>query len=221
MLLKKKLAISADELASTIPAFSEPPRESSDNKKKEGIRNPEDKYYLPVLNINHIPQWESKPVNERKNFTDQVAMETCLGNCCGVPGLKGGCCHLDPVDLEHVLGPVDEEWIAETIKWFKKKGIPCNRTDIVIDYEEGKILGETIFKDAPNNRIFQEKQAYPFLRFQVLGPRYVCKFMNPQTYKCQIYEVRPNMCRTYYCQYVLTNFFVKTKKHPNRWQRVR
>jgi Fe-S-cluster containining protein len=221
MLLKKKTAINVDELAAITPPRVEVPIEKIGNKQKEGIKGPEDRYYLPVLNINHTPEWESKPNEERKHFTDEVAMDTCLGNCCGVPGLKGGCCHLDPVDLEHVLGPVDEEWIRDTIKWFKKKGIPCNRTDLVIDHEEGKILGETIFKDAPNNQIFQQKEAYPFLRFQVLGPRYVCKFMNPQTYKCQIYEVRPNMCRTYYCQYIVTNFLVKTKQHPNRWQKIR
>lgn len=146
MLLKKKLLISADELALNVPTVAELPRENSDSKKNEGIKNTEDKYYLPVLNINHIPQWESKPINERKKFTDEVALETCLGNCCGVEGLKGACCHLDPVDLEHVLGPVDEDWIRDTIKWFRKKNIPCNRTDLVIDYEEGKFLGETLLK---------------------------------------------------------------------------
>lgn len=193
----------------------------SDNVIEGQEVSPNDRYYLPVLDINHVPQWESKPMEERRHFTDKVALETCLGNCCGVPGLKGGCCHLDPVDLEHVLGPVDEKWIADTIKWFGKKGLHYKRGDLVIDYEEGKILGETLFKDAHNNQIFKEKTAYPFLRFQVLGPRYVCKFMNPETYMCQIYAVRPNMCRTYLCQYVVTNFLVKTKAHPGSYRRVR
>lgn len=221
MLIKKKVSISADELAANTPPRVEMPIQKALEKTKGSIKNPEDRFYLPVLNLNHIPEWDSKPNEERKHFTDEVALNTCLGNCCGVEGLKGGCCHLDPIDLEHVLGPLDEDWIRDIIKWFKHKGISCNRSDIVIDYEEGKYLGQTLFKDAPNNQIFQEKQSYPFLRFQVLGPRYVCKFMNPQTYKCQIYEVRPNMCRTYYCQYILTNFLVKTKNHPNRWQKVR
>ena len=221
MLIKKKVSISVDELAANTPLRMEMPKEKTSEKEKGSIKTAEDKYYLPVLNLNHAADWESKPVDQRKLFTDEVAMKTCLGNCCGVEGLKGACCHLDPIDLEHVLGPLDEDWIKDTIKWFKSKGISCNRSDIVIDYEEGKYLSETLFKDAPNNQIFQEKKSYPFLRFQVLGPRYVCKFMNPETYKCQIYQVRPNMCRTYYCSYILTNFFVKTKNKPNTWQKIR
>ena len=180
------------------------------------------KYYLPVLNINHAQEWETKPLSERKHFTDEIAMQTCLGNCCGVEGLKGACCHLDPIDLEHVLGPVSEECIKDIVKFFRKKGLNYSRQDIVIDYEEGKIIGDTLFKDAPNNQIFHEPKAYPILRFQALGPRYSCKFMNPQTYKCQIYEVRPKMCSTYYCNYITTNFLVKTKTaHPNRWRKLR
>ena len=221
MEIKQKKPLSFEELlalektAPTVETKQEIANGSSSEKTYA------DRFYLPVLNLNHQHEWESKPVDQRKLFTDEVAMNTCLGNCCGVEGLKGGCCHLDPYDMEHVLGPIDEDWIQDTIKWFKKKGVSCNRADIVIDYEEGKIIGDTLFKDSPNNRVFQEKSAYPFLRFQVLGPRYVCKFMNPQTYKCQIYEVRPNMCRTYYCQYIMTNFLVKTKAHPNRWQKIR
>lgn len=223
MELKKQKTISIDDLIAQEPMAKPLPLEKrgEEKDKKPGIKEPRDRYYLPLLNINHTAEWDGKPTTERKLFTDEVAMKTCLGNCCGVEGLKGGCCHLDPVDLEHILGPLDEEWIRDIIKWFKHKGINFTRQDIVIDYEEGKVIGETLFKDAPNNVIFQQKQAYPFLRFQVLGPRYVCKFMNPETYMCTIYAQRPSMCRTYLCQYVLTNFFVKTAANPNTFKRVR
>jgi Fe-S-cluster containining protein len=236
MHIKQKKMISLEDLVeldkqrtaeekAEIAAVAKSPARDKFIKEKELDPNNEkdyrDKYYLPVLNINHAPEWESKPVDQRKHFTDEVAMNTCLGNCCGVPGLKGGCCHLDPVDMEHVLGPLDEEWIKDIVKWFRKKGMNFSRQDIVIDYEEGVVIGDTLFKDAPNNAVFRDKKAYPFLRFQVLGPRYVCKFMNPTTYKCQIYEVRPKMCREYLCQYVVSNFLVKTKNKPNTWQKAR
>lgn len=220
MELKQKKSISIDELIALDQerkAEEESFRPKLDNSEKSS----NDRYYLPVLNINLAHEWPSKPMEERKHFVDKVAFETCLGNCCGVPGLKGGCCHLDPNDLEHVLGPVDEKWIADTVKWFRKKGLKFSRQDLVIDFEEGQIIGDTLFKDSVNNAVFKDKKAYPFLRFQALGPRYVCKFMNPETYMCQIYEQRPNMCRTYYCQYIMSNFLVKTKAHPNRWQKVR
>lgn len=230
MEIKQKKSISLEELIEMdkqrqaeeqikVPSKAKTLKEQEQSSSEE--KDYRDKYYLPVLNINQNHEWESKPKEERKHFTDEVATATCLGNCCGVPGLKGACCHLDPLDLEHVLGPVDEEWIKDIVKWFRKKGVNFSRQDIVIDYEEGVVIGDTLFKDAPNNAVFKDKKAYPFLRFQVLGPRYVCKFMNPTTYKCTIYEARPNMCRTYYCNYIQTNFLVKTKDKPNTWRKMR
>lgn len=224
MKIVPKKSLSIDEMMQLDKDSTSTKPITTDHKvsnKETGEFAANEKYYLPVLNINHRQQWEPKPLSERKHFTDEVAMETCLGNCCGVEGLKGACCHLDPIDLEHVLGPVSEECIKDIIKFFRKKGLNYSRQDVVIDFEEGKIIGDTLFKDAPNNQIFHEPKAYPILRFQALGPRYSCKFMNPQTYKCQIYEVRPKMCSTYYCNYITTNFLVKTKAHPNRWRKLR
>ena len=218
----KRKTISVDDYAAqSAPALSLPP-EIKGHTNKPAIKGPEDRFYLPVLNINHTKEWE--PVKGvRELWTDETAAASCLGNCCGVEGLKGGCCHLDPNDLEHILGPLDERWISDTVRWFRKHGgMPLfTREDLVVDFEEGKILGETLFKDAPNNVIFQQKKAYPFLRFQALGPRYACKFMNPKTYKCLIYPIRPEMCSSYLCQWVLSTFLVKTKTKPNTWQKVR
>lgn len=174
----------------------------------------ENKFYLPVLKINHHDMWPPKPRSERTHFTDKVAKETCLSNCCGVPGLKSACCRMDPNDLEHVLGPLDEDWISRIIKWFKKKDINVTRQDIVIDHEEGQIIGRNLFNGHP---IFEDPKSYPILRFQVDGPRFACKFLNNQTGMCNIYEQRPGMCRTYLCSYVKSNFFVKTKERPNTW----
>ena len=221
MEIKQKKTISIEELL-VLENNTENTDNSFSSDDVNKIKSEKDRYYLPVLNINRPEFWPPKSIEERKLFDDKNAEKTCLGNCCGVEGLKGACCHLDPFDLEHVLGPVDKEnkerWVQSTIKWFKQKGLNFNRQDLVIDYEEGKIIGETLFKETGNKNIFQHEGAYPFIRFQVIGPRYACKFMSPLTYKCQIYEVRPEMCRTYYCQYVLSNFLVKTKNHPNRWQ---
>lgn len=234
MEIKHKKTISMEELMALDKAASQPSTVLIKNKKKIGDatsedehveKTPNDRYYLPVLNINKPEEWPSKPLSERKKFTDEVALDTCLGNCCGVEGLKGACCHLDPYDLEHVLGPIDkdkgEHWVKDIVKWFRDKGINFSRQDIVIDYEEGKIIGETLFKESGNNNIFQHEDAYPFLRFQVVGPRYACKFMNPLTYKCTIYAQRPPMCKKYLCNYITTNFLVETKQKPNTWKKVR
>lgn len=177
----------------------------------------ENKFYLPVLKINHMDMWPPKPRSEREHFTDSVAKETCLSKCCGVPGLKSACCRMDPEDLEHVLGPLDEAWIGKIIKWFKKKGMTLTRHDVVIDHEEGQIIGRNLFNAHP---IFEDPKSYPILRFQVDGPRFACKFLNNQTGMCNIYEARPDMCRTYLCGYVKSNFLVKTKENDNKWLMV-
>jgi Fe-S-cluster containining protein len=162
--------------------------------------------------------WPSKPLSERKKFTPEEATKICLKNCNGVPGLWSACCRLDPDDLEHVLGPVTEEWIKKILKYFSKKGFNYTRADIVIDFEEGQLIGDKFFNGHP---IFKNKASYPIMRIQTIGPRFGCKFLNPDNGKCGIYEVRPTpMCDGYLCSYVKSNYLVRTKEHPNRYQKV-
>lgn len=203
--------------------------ETSSNKQKEeekkeaqDISSPKsrkvEKYYLPVLHLNRTEEWTPVPNSQRKHFTDEVATETCLTKCCGHEGLKSACCTLDPDDLEHILGPLDETWIKKTIAWFRKKGMNVTRHDLVIDYEEGKLIGMNHFN---GHKVFEQPTSYPMLRIQVYGPRWACKFINVNTGMCTIYEKRPDMCRDYLCQYVKSNFLVRTKTKPNTYQNVR
>lgn len=175
------------------------------------------RFYLPILYINDQTMWPSVPLSERKEFTDEVAYNVCLGNCCGVKDLKGACCQIDPDNIEHVLGPLDEPWIKKIIKVLRRNGQTVSRHDIVIDFEEGKIIGDKFFNGHP---VFKTEQSYPMLRFQIYGQRFVCKFYNPLTAKCTIYEHRSDMCRNYLCSYIKANFLIKTKEHPNRFVKV-
>ena len=219
--LKSKGKVSAESILVNVEQASEilEKQEKEDvelSKKKQG------KFYLPVLRINDVDSWESLPVEKRVHFTDKVAYNTCVGNCCGIPGLKAGCCHMDMEDLEHVLGPIDnkpgEHWIQDIVKWFRHKGVMVGRADIVIDFEEGKLIGTKFFDSHP---VFFKEESYPILRFQVDGPRFVCKFLNTDSGKCTIYEKRPNMCRFYLCQHVKANFLVRSPDHPNTYIKVR
>jgi Fe-S-cluster containining protein len=157
-------------------------------------------------------------MENRIHFTDPVAYNTCIGNCCGVKDLKAACCYLDPDDIEHVLGPLDEEWISGFVKHLRKQGLSAGRHDVVIDFEEGKLIGEKFFRGHP---VFQSPDSYPILRIQAVGPRFACKFLNFETGKCTIYNNRPNMCRDYLCQYIRANFLVRTKAKPNTYQKLR
>ncbi len=209
----EKLVKSAASSVSAIKNIKQPlpSKEEVAEEKKSA------KFYLPVLRLNDPTQWDSKPLSERKHFTNEVAKATCVGKCCGYDGLKAGCCQLDPEDIEHVLGPLDEEWIKKTIKWFRKKGINVTRHDIVIDFEEGRLIGQAHFNNHP---VFLQKDSYPILRIQASGIRFSCKFLNVSNGMCTIYEQRPDMCKDYYCSYVKSNFLVRTKNHPNTYKKI-
>ena len=166
------------------------------------------KYYLPVLNLNNRNFWKPLPISERKVWTNETAYATCVGNCCDVKGLKAGCCQMDMNDLEHVLGPIDNEDIKLILHELRKRRINATREDVVIDFEEGKLIGETYFN---GHEVFKRKESYPILRFQVSGPRFVCKYLSTETGKCTIYQFRPKMCRGYLCQFVQTRFLIRHK----------
>ncbi|NBP15579.1 hypothetical protein EBU95_14465 [bacterium] len=140
-----------------------------------------------------------------------------MGNCCGYENLKAGCCQLDPEDLEHVLGQVNEEDIKKIINHLKKTTPGIKREDIVIEKEEGIKIGKQFFNNHP---VFEHDDSYPMLRLQIFGPRFVCKFLSTKTFMCTIYNYRPKMCQDYYCQYIKKNFLVKTKDKPNTWQKL-
>lgn len=216
------------ELEGSSSVYEDSNNESKSSKSnRDSLRLPKDidkkelmednRYYLPVLHLNDTSMWESKPLSERLHFTPEVAKETCMSNCCGHPGVRNACCLLDKDDLEHVLGPVDEPWIKKMILWYKKKGIHATRSDLVIDFEEGKLIGEAHFN---GHKVFTDPKTYPILRIQAFGPRFACKFLNVHNGKCTIYSVRSEMCRGYLCSYVKANFIVKAKNTNNKYIRV-
>ncbi len=178
----------------------------------------ENKYYLPVLSLNEPTMWPSKAKKDRIHFTDEVAKETCLSNCCGEPGVFSACCRLDLDDLEHVLGPVTEKWIKSFLNHAKKRGWNYKRSDVVVDLEEGKLIGDRFFDSHP---VFSRAGSYPMMRLQIMGPRFACKFLNPDDGLCGIYLNRPNMCRKYICQYVRNNYLVTTKDKPNTYKKIK
>jgi Fe-S-cluster containining protein len=222
--IKRKKMVIEEELK-PIPSIFQ--TQNVDNveineQNKENIEIPKkkvlSKFHLPVLNINKKDYWESQSVKDRKHFTNEVAAKTCLGNCCGYEGLSAGCCQLDLEDLEHVLGSVDEEDIKKLLSHLKKTQPGIKREDIVIDKEEGILLGRQFFNDHP---VFQHEDSYPMLRLQVFGSRFVCKFLSTKTFMCTVYNHRPQMCKDYYCEFLKKNYLLRTKDKPNTWQKVR
>jgi hypothetical protein len=176
------------------------------------------KFYLPVLNLNNGNFWPSQPLKNRKHWTDKVAYDTCIGNCCNIKGLKASCCKIDPNDLEHVLGPVSDQDIKKIIKYFEKMGMTITKHDVVIEYEEGKIIGQTFFND---HDVFKDPKTYPILRMQTHGLRFACKFLSVQTGKCTLHGLaKPKFCYDYICNFVKSNFLVRTPANPNTYKKI-
>ena len=45
--------------------------------------------------------------------------------------------------------------------------------------------------------------------------------LNTKTKMCNIYEVRPKTCSSYYCQYIKSSFLVRTPANPNIYTKIR
>jgi len=223
---KKQKTLSIDELLEMENIeLSDPLKNLNDidskikrpNKDSLAKARKDNKYYLPVLSLNDPLMWPEASKKDRIHFTDEVAKETCLSNCCGYPGVFSACCRLDLDDLEHVLGPVKESWIKRFIKYSKKRGLNYRRSDVVIDIEEGKLIGDRFFAGHP---VFSRPSSYPMMRLQMMGPRFACKFLNPEDGLCGIYPQRPDMCKKYICQYVKNNYLVRLPDKPNVYKKV-
>lgn len=192
-----------------LPSESE---SNSNNEKK--LRS---KIHLPILYLNKEEEWKPAPLSERRHLTDKVAHEVCGSNCCGYKDLAAACCQISPENLEHILGAITKEDISRLLKQLKKSIPTIEKSDIVIEREEGMLIGKTFFE---GHDIFNQKTSYPMLRFQIYENRFICKFLNPKTKQCTVYSARPDMCRDYFCRYIKSNFLVRTPSNPNIYKKV-
>lgn len=204
-------------IINTVDNIQEPIKEITEKPSEDGKKRLPTKFYLPVLNLNQKDKWESLEKKDRKHLTPELAEDVCTNNCCGYEGLAAGCCQLDPENLEHVLGAITKEDISRILKHFRKINPSIERSDIVIDQEEGELIGRTFFNDHP---VFKSESSYPMLRIQIYENRFICKFLNPKTKRCGIYSVRPDMCSGYYCAYVKSKFLIKTPNQPNIYKKI-
>jgi Fe-S-cluster containining protein len=190
---------------------------NKESEKEKPQKKLTEKFHLPVLNLNNKEEWDSIPKSQRKLLTDEIAEKTCTQNCCGYEDLAAGCCQIDPENLEHVLGKVNKEDISRILKHFRKINPSIERSDIVIDKEEGMRIGNVFFG---GHEAFKSENSYPMLRLQIYENRFICKFLNPKTKRCGIYEVRPEMCKNYYCVYLKKNFLIRTPNNPNTYKKI-
>jgi len=116
----------------------------------------------------------------------------CSDKCWGIKGYDGSCCTIE--DRDYIIGPhydVDEFMGNLSTKF----GRLISKEDIFINYDEGKVL-------FPNKISWQSPNSYPAFRVNLNDPKLPCIFYNTKIKACSIYEIRPQTCRDYKCDYL-------------------
>jgi Fe-S-cluster containining protein len=119
----------------------------------------------------------------------------CSDKCYGRIGYHGSCCSLE--DRDYIIGPhPDTEDFIKNLS--SKLGREIYEEDIFIGYEEGKKL-------FPYKTSWQNRDSYPAFRVDFFNPKLPCIFYNTKIKACSIYDIRPQTCREYECEYLSNN----------------
>ena len=126
--------------------------------------------------------------------------EICSTKCYGREGYDGSCCTLE--DRDWIIGPhTDTEDFINRLS--NKFGRKIEYKDVFIDYEEGKEL-------FPDKNTWQDQLTYPALRVDLNNPRRPCIFYNTTIKACSIYDIRPRICQTYHCWYLVKDKLISS-----------
>lgn len=110
----------------------------------------------------------------------------------GFAGNHGGCCTIG--DRDFIIGPHTDSF--EFIDRLSEKlGREIEYNDVFITYEEGKNL-------FPSKSTWQEPNSYPALRVDFFNPKLPCIFYNTKMKACMVYEIRPDTCKNFECDYL-------------------
>jgi Fe-S-cluster containining protein len=119
----------------------------------------------------------------------------CSKKCCGITLFHGGCCSID--DRDYIIGPIrDFDIFLEKLSL--KIGRTITKEEVFIEYEEGKNL----FPDKP---VWQNKENYPAFRVDLNHSRKSCIFYNNTLKYCSVYNIRPETCVNFVCEYLKNN----------------
>ena len=121
--------------------------------------------------------------------------DICTNKCYGIEGYHGSCCSIE--DRDYIIVPHhDTEEFVKNLSL--KFGREVNVDDVFIKYEEGSKL-------FPNKPTWQNPNSYPAFRLDFHNPKLPCMFYNTTLKFCTIYDVRPQTCRDYECDYLRDN----------------
>lgn len=118
--------------------------------------------------------------------------DICSFKCWGIEGYDGSCCHIENRDF--IIGPHDDS------EQFLKR--LSNKFDREIEFQEVFYTFEEGSKLFPEKNSWQNPNSYPALKVDLEKTRKPCIFYNSTLKTCSVYEIRPNTCRTYHCEFL-------------------
>lgn len=119
----------------------------------------------------------------------------CSYKCCGYDNYDGGCCSIE--DRDFIIGP-HKDYDLFLQKLSKKLDMTIRKDEIFIDYVEGKNL-------FPDKITWQSLESYPAFRVDLDSDKKYCIFYNKFLKFCTVYDIRPNTCQIYKCDYLKNN----------------
>lgn len=121
--------------------------------------------------------------------------QICSFKCWGIDNYDGSCCTLENRDW--IMGPaLDWEIFLESLS--SKIGRSIDFSEIFYTHDEGSKL----FPDRP---VWQNPNNFPAFKVDLNSPRKPCIFYNQSIRSCMVYEIRPETCRGYSCDYLKSN----------------
>ena len=116
----------------------------------------------------------------------------CQNQCRGIDGYSADCCCAG--DQDWMLGPVhDADDFLERLRL--RFGRLFLTDEVFIGFEEGSQL-------FPDRERWQKESSFPALRVNIHHPRKACMFFSSVRKGCSVYDIRPEICRKFECDYL-------------------
>ena len=118
--------------------------------------------------------------------------DICSFNCYGIKGYYGSCCSVE--ERNWIMGPIkDSEKVLKNLS--EKFGREIKFEEVFYDFEEGSKL-------FPTRPVWQKEESYPAMKVDFSTNKKSCIFYNQSLKACSIYEIRPETCKNYFCDYL-------------------
>lgn len=116
----------------------------------------------------------------------------CSFKCWGRDNHHASCCSLE--DRNYILGPI-ADYEKFLLNLSKKIGRRVDFHEVFYNFETGS-------KAFPDKPVWQVEQSYPAFKVDFSKNEKYCINYNPHIRSCTVYDIRPETCQNYFCDYL-------------------